>query len=99
MIPIPQVVSLIKSANQSLAAGTLSQNNQEFLVEVGGFIQNAEDLGNIVVGVWEERPVYLKDIAKIAMVRRNLIHTSFLARDHKLNRKELKLNQEDSTEQ
>ncbi|HJX30429.1 MAG TPA: efflux RND transporter permease subunit, partial [Thermodesulfobacteriota bacterium] len=65
-IPIPQVVSLIKSANQSLAAGTLSQNNQEFLVEVGGFIQNAEDLGNIVVGVWEERPVYLKDIVKIS---------------------------------
>ena len=64
-IPISQVVSLIKGANQSLAAGTLSQNNQEFLVEVGGFIQNAEDLGSIVVGAQEERPVYLKDIAKI----------------------------------
>ena len=65
-IPILQVVSLIKGANQSFAAGTFSQNNQEFLVDVGGFIRNAEDLGNIVAGTWEGRPVYLKDIAKIS---------------------------------
>jgi len=65
-IPILQVVSLIKGANQSFAAGTFSQNNQEFLVEVGGFIRNAEDLGNIVAGTWEGKPVYLKDIAKIS---------------------------------
>ncbi len=64
-IPILQMVSLIKGANQSHAAGTLFQNNQEFLVEVGGFIQDAEDLGNIVAGIWKGRPIYLRDVAQI----------------------------------
>jgi len=64
-IPIPRLVSLIEAANQSLEVGTLSRSNREFVVEAGGFVKNTEDLGNIVVGFWEQRPVYLKDIAGI----------------------------------
>jgi len=64
-ISITRIVALIEGANQSLEVGTLSRDNREFMVEAGGFIQGAEHLGNIVVGVWEDRPIYLKDIAAI----------------------------------
>jgi len=64
-IPITRIVSLIGGANQSLEAGAFARENREYLVEVGGFIESAESLGNIVVGVWEGRPVYLRDVALI----------------------------------
>ncbi len=64
-IPISNILSLIQAANQLVEAGTISRGNQEFIVDVGGFVQNAEDLGTVVVGTWEDRLVYLKDIADI----------------------------------
>ncbi|MFH0812245.1 MAG: efflux RND transporter permease subunit [Pseudomonadota bacterium] len=64
-IPISRMVSFIQGANQSLEVGTVSRDNREFLVEVSGFIKDAEELGNIIVGVWNERPVYLKNVATI----------------------------------
>ena len=64
-IPVSRILSVIGSANVSVAAGTISRDNEEFLVDVGGFIRSAEDLGTVVVGVWQERPIYLRDVARI----------------------------------
>ncbi|MCS6817195.1 MAG: efflux RND transporter permease subunit [Blastocatellia bacterium] len=55
----------VEQANQQLPAGSFSTGNRELLVETGGFLQNAEDVSRIVVGVFGDRPVYLRDVARI----------------------------------
>lgn len=60
-----RVAQLLQAANRQLQAGSVSTENREFLVETGGFLQSAEDVGNVVVSVYEGRPVFLKDIATI----------------------------------
>jgi multidrug efflux pump subunit AcrB len=59
------LLSKIALANQQLEAGSYVSGNQELLVEAGGFLRSAEDVGNVVVGVYGNRPVYLRDIARI----------------------------------
>ena len=65
-ISLLQVTNIIRSANHELIVGTFSTGNQEFIVEAGGFINTADELGNIVVGVHNGRPVYLRDIAQVS---------------------------------
>ncbi len=59
------IIPKLKQANQELESGSFSSNNQEFLVETGSFLQTANEVGNIVLGVFNNRPVYLRDVAII----------------------------------
>ena len=49
----------------SLPAGGLTSDNHEIVVETGAFLTNAEEVGNVVVGVFSGKPVYLRDVAEI----------------------------------
>ncbi|MGA6992520.1 MAG: efflux RND transporter permease subunit [Candidatus Deferrimicrobiaceae bacterium] len=59
------LVPMLASANRQLQSGSFSSGNREFLVETGAFLHTAEDVGRVVVGVSEGRPVYLRDVAHI----------------------------------
>jgi len=59
------IIPIIQQANREDRAGTITENGQEILVETGGFLRSAEDVGNIVIGVHHQRPVYLRDVATI----------------------------------
>lgn len=59
------VAARLEHANRQWLAGSFATGNREMLVETGGFLQGAEDVGRVVVGVFEERPVYLRDVAQI----------------------------------
>ncbi|MBL8191045.1 MAG: efflux RND transporter permease subunit, partial [Acidobacteria bacterium] len=39
--------------------------NKEYLVETGGFLHTAEDVSAVVISAFNNRPVYLRDVAKI----------------------------------
>jgi len=60
-----QILQAVQGANVSLSSGTFSGGNEEFIVETGMFLKDAEDVGNIVTGVYSGRPVYLKSVAEI----------------------------------
>ena len=45
--------------------GCLPSNNRETIVETGDFLSDAQDVGNVVVGVSGGRPVYLREVADI----------------------------------
>jgi len=64
LAPAP-IVRMIQQANTQLPAGAFASNNQEMLVETGGFIRNADDAKRIVLGARNGRPVYLGDVAAI----------------------------------
>src|SRR5271165_5041996 len=56
------VVAQLQQANARGEAGSFAQGNQEFAVEAGRFLGTAADLQQIVVGVSQGRPVYLRDV-------------------------------------
>ena len=61
-----QVINLVRAANQEADAGSFpSSLNGQVLVHTGYFLRNAEDVGRVVVGVHDGRPVYLRDVAAI----------------------------------
>ncbi len=59
------LIPLVRQANKQFAAGGLTSGNQEIAVETGGFLKTAADVGNVVVGVFDGRPVYLREVAEI----------------------------------
>jgi multidrug efflux pump subunit AcrB len=59
------LVPMLQQANKQYSAGALTSDNHEVIVETGAFLQTAEDVGNVVVGVYAGKPVYLRDVADI----------------------------------
>jgi multidrug efflux pump subunit AcrB len=59
------LLPVLDQQNRQLASGSFSSDNREFLVETGGFLHTAEEVGSVVVGVYNQRPVFLRDFAKI----------------------------------
>ena len=60
------LVPMLQQANKQFSAGGLTSDNHEVIVETGAFLQTAEDVGNVVVGAYSGKPVYLRDVADIA---------------------------------
>ena len=60
-----QVASVIRGENRALSTGRFESRNQSFLVETGRFIRSREDLDALVVGVSDQRPVYLRQVADV----------------------------------
>ena len=59
------VAQMIKANNTQLNAGTFNKNDTEFVVNTGKFLQDVTDVENLVVGVQDQQPIYLKQIATI----------------------------------
>jgi multidrug efflux pump subunit AcrB len=59
------LVPMLQQANRQYSAGGLTSDNHEVVVETGAFLQSAVDVGNVVVGVYGGKPVYLRDVADI----------------------------------
>jgi len=59
------IVPLLQQANRQLQSGSFATGNREFLVETGGFIHSAEEVGSVVIGVTGDKPVYLRDVSQI----------------------------------
>ncbi|HEU0006923.1 MAG TPA: efflux RND transporter permease subunit, partial [Terriglobia bacterium] len=59
------VLGRVQRENQTLTAGSFSQANREFVVETGGFFQSVEDVKNLVVAAYQQKPVFLRDIALV----------------------------------
>ncbi|HEU0011460.1 MAG TPA: efflux RND transporter permease subunit, partial [Verrucomicrobiae bacterium] len=59
------LVPMLQQANRQFAAGGLTSDNKELVVETGAFLTRAADVGNVVVGVFGRRPIYLREVAEI----------------------------------
>ncbi|MCG8345930.1 MAG: efflux RND transporter permease subunit, partial [Chlorobiales bacterium] len=60
-----QIARQIRASNSQLTAGTFQQANREFRVKTGKFLKTAEDVRNVVVGIYNSDAVYLKDVAEV----------------------------------
>ena len=55
----------LQAANASTDAGALVGDNREIPVQAGSFLVNAEEIGQLVVGLHQGTPVYLADVAEV----------------------------------
>jgi len=60
-----QIMETLEKANFLLPSGEFASDNREYLVEAGGFLKDAEEIGRLIVGVYNGGPVYLRNIAAI----------------------------------
>jgi len=59
------LVPMLRQANRQHRSGELTAGNQAVVIETGSFLQSAEDVGNVVVGVFSGKPVYLREVADV----------------------------------
>jgi multidrug efflux pump subunit AcrB len=60
------IIPMLQQANRQSTAGGLPGQNREIIVQTGGFLETAEDVRNVVVGVAGGHPIYLRDVATVA---------------------------------
>ena len=60
-----QITQAIQKSNFITDSGKFPSSNSEFTVQTGGFLNNSDEVGNLVVNTSNGAPVYLKDIANI----------------------------------
>ncbi len=59
------IMKMIQASNSRSQTGSFVQNDQEYLITTGQFLSSAEDVENLVIGVNDELPVYLKQVARV----------------------------------
>jgi len=60
-----QVFQALSASNRRLSSGQFASSNREFLVETGEFLRCADDVGNVVAGVANGKPVFVRDVATV----------------------------------
>ncbi len=64
-LSVQEVRAALQASNVSHSAGSLVQNNREVLVQTGNFLSDANEVGQLVVGVTDGKPVFLRDVAEV----------------------------------
>ena len=59
------VTQKIRANNQQLSSGSFDQNDSEILVSTGSFLETPQDVENLIVGVQDGQPIYLKQVASV----------------------------------
>jgi multidrug efflux pump subunit AcrB len=59
------LIPMLRQANEEFASGDLTSENRDVVIETGAFLRSADDVGNVVVGLFGGKPVYLREVADI----------------------------------
>ncbi|MEO8798349.1 MAG: efflux RND transporter permease subunit, partial [Polyangiaceae bacterium] len=59
------IATALQAANARTPSGSVDADNHELLLETGSVLTNATEVGGVVVGATDERPVFLRDVADI----------------------------------
>jgi len=60
-----QVTSALGASNHRLSSGHFASSNRDYLLETGEFLRTPDDVRNVVVAAVHEKPVFIRDIAKV----------------------------------
>ncbi len=64
-VDLSDLRTALQAANHARDNLSVTAENNEFLVQAGTFLTSAEEIGELVVGVHEGRPVFLRDVARV----------------------------------
>jgi multidrug efflux pump subunit AcrB len=60
-----EIMGAIRASNVQLESGSFANNNEVIKLEAGPFLKNISGVRNLLVGLYEDRPVYLRDVADV----------------------------------
>ncbi len=60
-----QIAGALGKANFAIASGAFPSGNQEYLVQTGDFLADASAVEGVVAGVYDGKPVYLRDVTTV----------------------------------
>ncbi len=60
-----QVVGALGLSNRRIRAGEFASGNQQYILETGQFLRTAADVGNVVAGVTNDKPIFVRDVAQV----------------------------------
>ncbi|HEY9033640.1 MAG TPA: efflux RND transporter permease subunit [Pseudomonadales bacterium] len=85
-LSIAELAQALMASHQALPAGALVDNNRYLDVQAGTFLSHPDELGELVVGLHQGRPVYLQDVADIRLAASDPVHyVSWRDRDTAIN--------------
>ena len=64
-LSLDHIDRMLGATNMSMPSGDLVSNNKNIPLRFNGFLSNVKDVGNVVLGAPNGRPVFLKDVASI----------------------------------
>ena len=64
-VTVADLRSALQSANLGLPVGELISGNRAVAIESGPFLRQASEVGDLVVGVRDGKPVFLRDVAAV----------------------------------
>jgi multidrug efflux pump subunit AcrB len=64
-ISLGDVANTIKTANAEATAGGVESSGSHFSVTTGSFLKSADEIARLVVGTFNEIPVYVYDVAQV----------------------------------
>ncbi len=60
------IIPVLQQANRQYRAGEMAAGNNLVLIESGAFLHSAEEAGKVVLGAFDGKPVYLRDVADLS---------------------------------
>ncbi len=64
-LAVDELRQALTASNVTDDTGTFVKDNLEVQIQTGTFLSNVDDIANLVVGMYNDSPVYLRDVAKI----------------------------------
>ena len=65
-LDILSVAQLIQASNIQSNSGKITNNDSEISIHTGDFLKSVDDIENLIIGVYENRPVYLNQVAQVS---------------------------------
>ncbi len=66
-LTLQALAAKIEGANRAFPAGVVREKGQQIALSAGQTLQNLEDIGNLTVTTRDGRPVYVRDVATVAL--------------------------------
>lgn len=60
-----EIMQMIKANNAQSQSGSFVKNDTEYLLTAGEFLSSKEDVENLIIGVKDQMPIYLKQVAEV----------------------------------
>ena len=60
-----EIAGALKISNAQAESGSFDQADQSIKVQAGPFLRDADEVKNLMVSLYQNRPVYLRDVARV----------------------------------
>ncbi len=64
-LTLDDLAAALRAANARSQDGALAAANRDLLIETGAYFRDAADAAGLVLGTWDSRPIFLRDVATV----------------------------------